>query len=97
MLYPRRSAKPFRRANGRAADLFPVGDNLLCGPGRGFVGTVSGNGRGGRRRLRHIEGNFADALQQIRSLAAKGVGKVKIARTLGIGVSVTQRVLHASA
>jgi len=35
--------------------------------------------------------------KQIRSLAAKGVGKVKIARTLGIGVSVTQRVLHASA
>jgi len=35
--------------------------------------------------------------QQIRNLAAKGVGKVKIARTLGIGVSVTQRVLHASA
>ena len=35
--------------------------------------------------------------QEIRSLAAKGVGKVKIARTLGIGVSVTQRVLHASA
>lgn len=31
--------------------------------------------------------------QQIRNLAAKGVGKVKIARTLGIGVSVTQRVL----
>jgi DNA invertase Pin-like site-specific DNA recombinase len=34
--------------------------------------------------------------QRIRNLAAKGVGKVKIARTLGIGVSVTQRVLHAS-
>jgi DNA invertase Pin-like site-specific DNA recombinase len=34
--------------------------------------------------------------QKIRNLAAKGVGKVKIARTLGIGVSVTQRVLHAS-
>jgi DNA invertase Pin-like site-specific DNA recombinase len=31
--------------------------------------------------------------QQIRNLAAKGVGKVKIARILGIGVSVTQRVL----
>ena len=31
--------------------------------------------------------------QQIRTLAAKGVGKVKIARMLGIGVSVTQRVL----
>ena len=31
--------------------------------------------------------------QQIRILAAKGVGKVKIARMLGIGVSVTQRVL----
>ena len=31
--------------------------------------------------------------QQIRNLAAKGVGKVKIARMLGIGVSVTQRVL----
>jgi DNA invertase Pin-like site-specific DNA recombinase len=33
--------------------------------------------------------------QKIRNLAAKGVGKVKIARTLGIGVSVTQRVLLA--
>jgi len=31
--------------------------------------------------------------QQIRNLAANGVGKVKIARMLGIGVSVTQRVL----
>ena len=31
--------------------------------------------------------------QQIRNLAAKGVGKVKIARMLGIGVSVAQRVL----
>ncbi len=31
--------------------------------------------------------------RQIRSLAAQGVGKVKIARMLGIGVSVTQRVL----
>lgn len=31
--------------------------------------------------------------QQIRNLAAKGLGKVKIARMLGIGVSVTQRVL----
>jgi DNA invertase Pin-like site-specific DNA recombinase len=30
---------------------------------------------------------------QIRKLAARGVGKVKIARMLGIGVSVTQRVL----
>ena len=33
--------------------------------------------------------------QKIRNLAAKGVGKVKIARTLGIGVSVAQRVLAA--
>ena len=31
--------------------------------------------------------------RQIRTLAAKGLGKVKIARTLGIGVSVAQRVL----
>ena len=30
---------------------------------------------------------------KIRELAAEGMGKVKIARTLGIGVSVTQRVL----
>lgn len=30
---------------------------------------------------------------KIRELAAVGMGKVKIARTLGIGVSVTQRVL----
>jgi DNA invertase Pin-like site-specific DNA recombinase len=30
---------------------------------------------------------------KIRKLAADGMGKVKIARTLGIGVSVTQRVL----
>ena len=32
---------------------------------------------------------------KIRQLAAKGMGKGKIARTLGIGVSVTQRVLAA--
>lgn len=32
---------------------------------------------------------------KIRTLAAQGMGKVKIARTLGIGVSVTQRVLAA--
>ena len=32
---------------------------------------------------------------KIRKLAAGGMGKVKIARTLGIGVSVTQRVLAA--
>ena len=32
---------------------------------------------------------------KIRELAAQGMGKGKIARTLGIGVSVTQRVLKA--
>ena len=31
--------------------------------------------------------------KRIRNLAATGIGKVKIARTLGIGVSLTQRVL----
>ena len=31
--------------------------------------------------------------ERIRELAAQGMGKVKIARTLGIGVSLTQRVL----
>jgi DNA invertase Pin-like site-specific DNA recombinase len=30
---------------------------------------------------------------RIRALAAQGMGKVKIARTLGVGVSLTQRVL----
>ncbi len=30
---------------------------------------------------------------RIRELAAQGMGKVKIARTLGVGVSLTQRVL----
>jgi DNA invertase Pin-like site-specific DNA recombinase len=30
---------------------------------------------------------------RIRELAAEGMGKVKIARTLGVGVSLTQRVL----
>src|ERR1700680_4478573 len=44
----------------------------------------------GRRR------NDPKVDKKIRNLAAKGVGKVKIARTLGIGVSVAQRVLHAS-
>ncbi len=34
---------------------------------------------------------------KIRRLAAKGMGKGKIARTLGIGVSVTQRVLGSHA
>ena len=32
---------------------------------------------------------------KIRKLARRGMGKVKIARTLGIGVSVAQRVLAA--
>ena len=31
--------------------------------------------------------------ERIRELAAQGMGKVRIARTLGIGVSLTQRVL----
>jgi DNA invertase Pin-like site-specific DNA recombinase len=31
--------------------------------------------------------------ERIRQLAAQGMGKVKIARILGVGVSVTQRVL----
>ena len=31
--------------------------------------------------------------ERIRELAAQGMGKVKIARTLGVGVSLTQRVL----
>jgi DNA invertase Pin-like site-specific DNA recombinase len=31
--------------------------------------------------------------ERIRTLAAQGMGKVKIARTLGVGVSLTQRVL----
>ncbi len=35
--------------------------------------------------------------RRIRSLAAKGMGKVKIARTLGVGVSLTQRVLSPAA
>jgi DNA invertase Pin-like site-specific DNA recombinase len=34
--------------------------------------------------------------ERIRQLAAQGVGKGKIARTLGIGVSVAQRVLGAA-
>jgi DNA invertase Pin-like site-specific DNA recombinase len=34
--------------------------------------------------------------QRIRELAARGVGKQKTARTLGIGVSVVQRVLAAA-
>ena len=37
----------------------------------------------------------ADAVieERIRELAAQGMGKVKIARTLGVGVSLTQRIL----
>jgi len=31
--------------------------------------------------------------ERIRELAAQGMGKVKIAKTLGVGVSLTQRVL----
>ena len=30
---------------------------------------------------------------RIRELAAQGMGKVRIAKTLGVGVSLTQRVL----
>jgi len=35
--------------------------------------------------------------KRIRTLAAKGMGKLKIARTLGVGVSLTQRVLGPAA
>ncbi len=31
--------------------------------------------------------------ERIRELAAQGMGKVKIAKTLGVGVSLTQRIL----
>ena len=50
-------------------------------PGKGLESTL-----GRPRTDRKIEA-------KIRQLAAKGMGKGKIARTLGIGVSVTQRVL----
>ena len=35
----------------------------------------------------------ADIKAEVRELAAEGMGKGRIARTLGIGVSVTQRML----
>ena len=35
----------------------------------------------------------ADIEAKVRELAAEGMGKGRIARTLGIGVSVTQRIL----
>jgi DNA invertase Pin-like site-specific DNA recombinase len=34
---------------------------------------------------------------RIRELAAQGMGKVRIAKTLGVGVSLTQRVLLGTA
>jgi DNA invertase Pin-like site-specific DNA recombinase len=34
-----------------------------------------------------------DVESKVRELAAEGMGKGRIARTLGIGVSVTQRIL----
>jgi DNA invertase Pin-like site-specific DNA recombinase len=47
----------------------------------------------GRPMLNHTAGHKAAVEERIRELAANGMGKRKIARTLGIGVSVTQRVL----
>ena len=47
----------------------------------------------GRPMLNHKAGQKAAIEQRIRELAAKGMGKRKIARTLGVGVSVAQRVL----
>ena len=47
----------------------------------------------GRPMVNHKAGDKAAIEQRIRELAADGMGKRKIARTLGIGVSVTQRVL----
>jgi DNA invertase Pin-like site-specific DNA recombinase len=38
----------------------------------------------------------AETERRIRELTAQGIGKVKAARTLGVGVSVVQRVLAAS-
>jgi DNA invertase Pin-like site-specific DNA recombinase len=47
----------------------------------------------GRPMLNHKADQKAGIEQRIRELAAEGMGKRKIARTLGIGVSVAQRVL----
>lgn len=47
----------------------------------------------GRPMLNHEVSQKAAVEQRIRELAADGMGKRKIARTLGIGVSVAQRVL----
>lgn len=47
----------------------------------------------GRPMLNHKAGEKAAIEQRIRELAAEGMGKRKIARTLGVGVSVAQRVL----
>lgn len=47
----------------------------------------------GRPMLNHKAGQKAAIEQRIRELAAEGMGKRKIARTLGVGVSVAQRVL----
>lgn len=49
-------------------------------------GTRSGNPIGRPRATDKVE-------QRIRDLAADGMGKLKIARTLGVGTSVVQRVL----
>jgi DNA invertase Pin-like site-specific DNA recombinase len=47
----------------------------------------------GRPMLNHKASQKAAIERRIRELAAEGMGKQKIARTLGIGVSVAQRVL----
>ena len=44
------------------------------------------------RLLGRLKAN-ASIEERIRVLAAQGMGKVKIARALGVGVSLTQRVL----
>jgi len=48
-----------------------------------------------RAKGRTLVRPWADAVIEgrIRTLAAQGMGNVKIAKTLGVGVSLTQRVL----
>jgi DNA invertase Pin-like site-specific DNA recombinase len=38
----------------------------------------------------------ADVEAQVRTLHAKGVGKVRLAKQLGIGVSAVQRIMRAT-
>lgn len=70
--------------------------------GRERRGVIAGGVKAGLTRARAMGTVLGrprvgiEIEERIRALAAQGLGKVKIARELDVGVSVTQRVLAPS-